>query len=161
MMLAKIAKIFLLIVGVEYVLLGVITLFKYFWIISDIVASVGLVAPIQVVQWAVKVYKDTVPGNESYVFFTTYLLAILSIAGGSLAIFGAVDMLKGNRRGYTIWLFLILLAFGVAVWDAIWGFLFATPYINDWIFDIAPIVWALLYFMAFRFAHRGYQQPIS
>lgn len=118
-LLRSLASIFLLLVGVEYVLVGIMVLLGLH-MSALMLAGYGLVAPLQLIESSFKFINLSLATN-----LLVLLLGSLGILGGVLAIVGANDMLRGKKRGYKFWLFLVSLSWAVALLNTVavrWDF---------------------------------------
>ena len=110
--------------------------------ISMFLALYGFVAPLQLMSIVVQ-------GDGNMVLFWT--LGILSVAGGTLGIWGAEDIFKNRnvKRGRTIWLFLVMISLFVACWNIIWALSIEKSHDKTFtVFSFISLGWAIAYIVA-------------
>lgn len=142
--LARAANIFLILVGIEYVLLGIFILARGLGILPLVLINFGLVAPLTITSGNVCVSENAggpvTPLNVS----APELLAYLAIAGGIIALVAGRDMWRMRARGYYIWFFFALVALVIAVWNRI-----CTSSLLRFDSSIISFFWAVAYLAAF------------
>lgn len=145
--LAKIANVLLLLVGFQYVLIGILAIFGA-GLLESLLAEYTLVAPLQLIHKSIDLYCG--PGGffceigpENEVMRSRQIevvLGILAVVGGIISTLGAIDLFRNKKFGYRIWIFFVILSFAVAIWNIVW---------RADMYSFISISWAILYLSAY------------
>jgi len=161
-----ISTTFLGLVSLAYIVLGVLGVFALLtkseglFTLAALMSLFGLVTPLAIVErYGARAICSLGPGCNFDKFsiyegqVVIWVLSILAISAGTLTAFGSLGMRRGEKRGYRIWLPIVVVSVAVALWNLSHFLAFS----GSLFLPILQLFWALLYALAYASAFRQFR----